>query len=219
MRYYQAKRSPEAHAYWKAALGARIPEAALPYVAQLMSTAELELHISRPRATKLGHYRAPQRGQPQCISINIDLSPERFLLTLVHELAHLFTHQEYARGVKPHGPEWKRCFQQLMTPLLCEEVFNKEILPYLIAHLNSPKASSCADPALYRKFEELEGIESITVADLAMGDVFSIANGRSFERGEKKRTRYLCYELPGRRAYLINGATSIRPKKQVLSPN
>ena len=172
MRYYQSSQNPKAAKYWLLALEGRIPTNARDYVSQLMAKFELELHLSSPRVSKLGHFKVAYQGSPQCVSINSDLTPERFLLTLVHELAHLICHQEFGRKVKPHGPEWKRTFQTLMTPLLCEAVFSSGILPQVIRHLNSPKATSCVDKDLHLAFERSEGKVYIILDDLTIGDEF-----------------------------------------------
>lgn len=219
MRYYQPKDNLDSAPYWANALKAHIPASSIAYVAQLMRNVEVDFHLSKPRSTKLGHYRAPYKGQPQSVSINSDLSPERFLLTLIHELAHLFTYQEYGRKVKPHGGEWKRCFQQLMTPLLSPVVFSEEILPHLIRHLNNPKATSCVDRELHKRFEAMEGKSNVCLDELPEGAEFKLEGGRTFVKGKKRRTRYMCYELPGRRAYLIHESASIARQKPLLSPH
>lgn len=220
MRYYQRAQSAEGVSYWQRALAQRIPVPAQEYVSLLMSRFDLELHLSAPRVSKLGHFRPAHAGRPQSISINRDLSTERFLLTLVHELAHLICHKEYGRRIKPHGAEWKRCFQQLMTPLLCEEVFSSGILPQVIRHLNAPKATSCVDKELHRAFERLEGKEYITLDEIPEGSRFSIRKDRQFIKGAKRRTRYLCEEVTSGRAYLIHGAAPVElaVEKPLFSP-
>ena len=47
-----------------------------------------------------------------------NLNPYRFLMTLVHEVAHLVAFQKYGRAIKPHGKEWKFTFQTLMLPFI-----------------------------------------------------------------------------------------------------
>lgn len=214
MRYYQNGRSPNTATYWQRVLTDRIPDAAAEYVSQIMRKFELEFHLSPPRTSKLGHYRVAYNGNPQSISINRDLSPERFLLTLIHELAHLICHKEFGRRIKPHGQEWKRTFQTMMTPLLCEEVFSTNILPHIVRHLNSPKATSCVDKELHIVFERLEGKEYVTLDDLSMGVEFLLNTGRRFEKGEKKRTRHLCSEVPSGKKYLIHGSAPVTPVKE-----
>ena len=214
MRFYQRGQSPKAAIYWQRVLTDRIPMAATEYVSQIMRKFDLEFHLSPPRSSKLGHYRIAFDGKPQSISINRDLSTERFLLTLVHELAHLVCHQEFGRRIKPHGQEWKRTFQTLMTPLLCEEVFSSGILPHVVRHLNSPKATSCVDKELHIAFERMEGKEYITLDDLDVGVEFQLNTGRRFIKGEKKRTRYLCPEVPSGKKYLIHGAAPVTPIKE-----
>lgn len=219
MRFYQNGQSPEAARYWLAALNGRVPSASGDYVAQLMAKFDLELHLSSPRVSKLGHYKVAHRGRPQSVSINRDLSQERFLLTLIHELSHLICHLEFGRRIKPHGSEWKRTFQTLMTPLLCDAVFSSGILPQVVRHLNSPKATSCVDKELHLAFERLDGKEYTVLDDLSVGDEFTVRNKRRFIKGVKRRTRHLCKEVDSGRSYMIHGSAEVTltNEKRVIS--
>ena len=65
----------------------------------------VRVHVVRPRRSKLGDYRSGTAGKPHRITVNNDLNPYAFLVTLVHEFAH-HTAFERTRGWKdPHGPE------------------------------------------------------------------------------------------------------------------
>jgi hypothetical protein len=186
-----------------------IPDKAIDHAAALLAEDSIILHISKPRRTKLGHFkRSPDQKYPE-ISINEDLGLERFLFTLVHEIAHWKAYRDYGRRIKPHGKEWKHTFKMMMLPVLLEEVFAPEILRVIKAHLHSPKASSCSDPVLQKSFDDLEGIEKLTLEGIAEGSVFKLSNGRVFLKGERKRTRYLCKELVSNKNYLIPGMIPI----------
>lgn len=217
MRFRQSGQNPKAFQYWMNAFHGRIPESALAHIAGLLSEHPVEFHLSRPRVTKLGHYRSAHSGKPHLISVNSDLSPARFLLTLVHEIAHLKTYVEYGRGVKPHGLEWKRSFQEAMIPLLNEDVFPSSILPLIKEHLYSPKASSCSDPVLHKAFEKMEGRISLSLNEIPEGVEFSLRNGRTFIKGIKKRTRFLCLDPVSGRKYLVHGTAEISRYDMVKS--
>ena len=83
-----------------------LPPGALPPHQKLTGKALCQIRVSKPRKTKLGDYRRPGRPhQPHRISINGNLNPYAFLITLLHEWAHLEIYQEYKGKVAPHGPE------------------------------------------------------------------------------------------------------------------
>lgn len=66
---------------------------------------------------------APRKGLNHQITINQNLNKYAFLLTLVHEIAHLITYVNHGWNVKGHGPEWKNCFKKQITPFMRDEVF------------------------------------------------------------------------------------------------
>ena len=77
-------------------LAQHVPATALAQVVEWVENLEFHLTISRSRHSKLGDYRAPSGiRQQHRISVNGDLNPYAFLQTLVHEIAHLLTWQQY----------------------------------------------------------------------------------------------------------------------------
>ena len=124
-----------------------IPERAAPPVFALIKDNGVYLKIVNERVTRHGDYRILPDGQHQ-ITVNVSLNKYRFLITLVHEIAHLVAFQKYGRRIKPHGAEWKQTFQHLMIPFIRPEIFPNELLPYLARHFKNPKASSDTDAHL-----------------------------------------------------------------------
>jgi SprT protein len=120
-----------------------LPEASVAEVLSLLDKYPCHLKIVNKRRTKHGDFKRYADGKIQ-ITINNDLNPYRFLLTLIHEFAHLITFEEFKR-VKPHGQEWKRNFKLLMLPFLNPDVFPEDILAQLARYLINPKASSDTD--------------------------------------------------------------------------
>jgi hypothetical protein len=82
-----------------------IPEGAAPIISQWINDTGCRFKVTRARSTKLGDYRAPYQGQPHQITVNHDLNPFSFLITAVHEFAHLKTWIDHKGKVKPHGRE------------------------------------------------------------------------------------------------------------------
>ena len=83
-----------------------------------LNTYNCQLKIKKPRLTKLGDYRCPQNGKGHIISINNNLNPYAFLITLTHEIAHMMVWEKHQNKVLPHGSEWKEMFQKLMLNFL-----------------------------------------------------------------------------------------------------
>ncbi|MDZ7848645.1 MAG: hypothetical protein U5L96_18960 [Owenweeksia sp.] len=72
----------------------------------LLRSEPVMLKIVSPRKTKFGDYRFPQKRDPRHrISLNSNLNPFAFLITLIHEMAHLKAFKDYGHKIKAHGPE------------------------------------------------------------------------------------------------------------------
>ena len=127
------------------------PSEAVAYCYQLWRTYPFHFKLSKARKGKYGDYKfVANSKQTHQISVNENLNPYSFLLTYIHEVAHLLTFQQYRKKISPHGKEWKRNFQLLMTPLLTEKVFPASILEPLCLYMTNPKATSCPDASLMK---------------------------------------------------------------------
>ncbi len=183
-----------------------MPEEAAPIISNWINHTACLFKISRSRSTKLGDYRAPFKGSPHRISVNYDLNPYSFLITTIHEFAHLQTWNKHRHRVKPHGPEWKQHFKELMTPFLKLNIFPADINGAIDSYMENPAASSCTDLHLFRTLKAYDKAKdnALTVEALEDGHFFKLKNGRSFQRIEKIRKRYKCMELSSKRMYLFN---------------
>lgn len=183
-----------------------MPQEAAPLIYQWIVDAPCEFHISRSRRTKFGDYRAPFRGRGHRISVNHDLNPFAFLITTVHEFAHLKTWETHKARVRPHGEVWKKNFRELMAPFFGLDLFPSDIEQAVMQYLDNPGASSCSDLNLFRTLQRYDKrADHLTILEqLPEKAVFVIASGRVFEKGEKLRKRYRCRERASGRMYLFN---------------
>ena len=105
-----------------------IPENAYAMVVELLDHDHLVVKVKKERKTRHGDYRRLPNGNHQ-ITVNSNLNHYRFLITLIHEIAHFEAYSRYGRTIKPHGLEWKRTFQHLMLPFLNPDIFPSKLLP------------------------------------------------------------------------------------------
>ncbi|HSK13397.1 MAG TPA: SprT-like domain-containing protein [Phnomibacter sp.] len=200
------------------ALKAYIPEGSFELVMPLIQHYKVHLVVTRERQTKLGDFRRAHLGKNHRITVNGNLNRFAFLITLLHELAHLLAYEEHGHRIAPHGRQWKDTYGKLLKGFLEKDIFPEDIARELMLSLHNPAASSCAEDALLRV---LRGYDpnahlKVWVEELAVGTLFVIKDGRVFERGEKVRKRIRCYELPYRRVFLFSPLYEIT---QLLSNN
>lgn len=181
-----------------------IPPASLQEIVKLLDNERVSLLIKKERKTRHGDYRLMPNGKHQ-ITVNSNLNQYKFLITLVHEIAHLKAYQKYGRQIKPHGREWKITFQRLMLPFIRPEIFPKDLISHIAAHFKNPKASSDTDINLALALKAYNpASDQVYVQDIRLGEDFKLYNGRVFKRGEKRRKRIECIEKRTGRVYLFN---------------
>lgn len=181
-----------------------VPIASFDQLSEYLSQWQVNLIITRNRHTKHGDFRALPKGGHQ-ITVNEMPNPYRFLITILHEIAHLVAFKDFGPRIKPHGKEWKQVFKKIMLPFLVPEIFPDELLRVLQLHFRNPKASSDTDTQLalvLNKFDPAN--EKNYIFELESGSVFEIHNGRRFIRGKKRTKRYECREVEGKRLYLFS---------------
>ena len=165
----------------------------------------VEIKVVPKRKTKHGDYRPLPNGKHR-ITLNAELNPYRFLITCIHEIAHLVAFQKYGRNIRPHGKEWKHVYRSLISPLFHPDIFPAAVLPLLERHFQNPKAATDSDSNLVMALQNWDKDPSgPRVIDLAVGEKFTLENGRSFVKGPKRRTRFLCTELQTQKQFLVVG--------------
>ena len=180
--------------------------AAAPIIVKWIDYFQCEFKISRTRNTKLGDYRHPYGDKGHRISVNFNLNEYSFLVTTVHEFAHLLTWNEHKNKVKPHGLEWKNNFKKMMSPIFGLQVFPTDVHQAINQYMRNPAASSCGDLHLARTLKAYDVVKDdvLHLEQLPKDAVFKIKDGRKFAKGEQLRKRYRCVCLDDKRLFLFN---------------
>lgn len=180
-----------------------IPEQAVKPLFALIKEYAIHLKIVNERKTRHGDYRKLPAGNHQ-ITVNANLNPYRFLITLVHEIAHLVAFEKYGGYIKPHGQEWKYTFQQLMLPFINPSIFPPELLPFLARHFKNPSASSDTDAHLSVALKRFDPVtDKNYIFEIPVGSIFRIYNGKVFRKGNKRIKRYECMEVSTGKTYIF----------------
>lgn len=187
-----------------------IPEKAVPVIAEWIYTFDFKLKIKKSRSSKYGDYRPPMKGQNHVITVNHDMNKYAFLITLVHEIAHLSNYNKHRDMVKPHGEEWKLHYKLLMQRFLVPDIFPADVIIALRKYMNNPAASSCTDINLLRVLKQYDARQdTVLLEDLPQGSIFTYNQNRNFIKGEQIRKRFRCKEMGTNRIYLFNPLTEV----------
>ncbi len=194
-----------------------LPYGAYAQVAPFFQTHVIHLTLTNERASVLGDYRHPTPDVPyHRISINANLNKYSFLITLLHELAHLFTYVHFAHRASPHGNEWKTQFRHILIPFMGKRFFPADVERALYSYLHDPSASTCTDPelfkALYRYDERKPGFK--LVDDVNINHYFETEDGEVYQKLEKLRTRNKCKHLASGKMYLFQGIMEVRARRK-----
>ncbi len=180
-----------------------LPERAVQPCVDLIKKHKVQLHIVGERRTRHGDYRKLPSGQVK-ITVNNNLNKYRFLITLIHEFAHLKAYKDYGYGIKPHGVEWKKSFQQLMLPFIHPEIFPHKLLPNLASHFRNPTASSDTDARLTILLKEYDlPNQNNYIFEIPLGRKFRTKKGRVFIKGKKRIKRYECTCVKTNKLYVF----------------
>ena len=194
-------------------LGQFIPDVAAPLVLEYLNHYKVHLTITRERKSVLGDYRHATVAENHRISVNGNLNSYSFLITLIHELAHLVTFMEYGNKVQSHGKEWKMVYRRMLEEFIRLPVFPEDILAALKRSLHDLPASSCADEGLMRilkRYDKNPG-NLVLVEQVAEGANFIIEDSRIFRKGKKLRKRFQCVELSTGKLYLFSPIYEVKP--------
>ena len=167
--------------------------------------------VVKPRKTKLGDFRSGRKGEKHTITINRDLNSYSFLITTLHEFAHLIVYNDYGGRIAPHGKEWQNQYSLLIYPLIESKKLPQDIEKVLLNSLVKVKASSCSDVKLQRVLMKYDhSLAGYTLLEeLDKNSIFAI-NKKVFQKGNLRRTRFLCRETTTKKDYLIHALAKVK---------
>lgn len=183
-----------------------LPAGTATAVLEYLHRYKVHLTVTRERKSILGDYRHHTGYQQHRISVNGNLNPYAFLVTLLHELAHLLSFEEYGNRIQAHGREWKKIYGDLLKQFIQHKIFPAEMEAALHITLHAPAASSCAEDVLMRvlrKYDQKKDNHHL-LEELATGVQFRLKDGRIFQKGEKLRKRFKCMEVKTGKLYLFS---------------
>ena len=166
----------------------------------------IHLTIAKQRKSILGDYKHRTHVHNHRISVNGNLNPFAFLITLIHEIAHLLTFEQFSNKVDAHGVEWKNIYSMLLQQFLEHKIFPADIEKELMISLQNPAASSCAEDGLIRVLRkyDINNDGYKLVEEIPVNGLFKLEDERIFKRGEKQRKRYKCIEVNTGKVYLFS---------------
>lgn len=180
-----------------------LPSASASMCNQIIGQYRVDVKIVKERRTRHGDYRKKRNGEQQ-ITINTMENPYRFLITLIHELAHLKVYNSLTKKVAPHGQEWKSAYKALMLPFLQPSIFPNTILSALASHIKNPKASTDSDFRLVMALKEFDPPNNKNhIFEIAEGSEFISSNGKVFRKGMQRKKRFICTEKNTGKQYLF----------------
>lgn len=196
-----------------------LPAGSFEAVLRYLDQYQVQLTITRKRRTVLGDYRLARTASGKLqhqISVNGDLNPYAFLVTLLHELAHLVVTISHHRSVEPHGREWQLAYQKILVEFLQLKVFPASLERVIQVSAQRPSASSCADLDLYRALRAYDAQSEaagspVMLETLSPGTEFLVEGGRRFRLIQRVRKRYRCDEIPSGRTYLFSPVYLVWP--------
>lgn len=194
------------------ALANYLPDGAFEPVVQLIHQYKVHLTVTRERKSVLGDYRHPFLGSNHKITVNGNLNKYEFLITLLHELAHLLCFEQYRNRVEAHGKEWKNIYGSLLKAFIDLDFFPEDIRKSLKKTLLNPAATANGETALLlvlRRYNPVQKVGVVVLAHLADGTLFKEIKGRTFKKIKLRRKRIECVEIATGNIYLFSALSEV----------
>ena len=194
-------------------LNSYLPAGAYSMVMEFLLHYKVHLTITKERKSVLGDYRFAVHGKNHRISVNGNLNAYAFLITLLHELAHLVAFEQYGKHIASHGKEWKSVYGEILHKFLLVDLFPQDLVLEIKKMMQSPSAGSCAEDSLMRvlrTYDQKAGDRKL-VEEIIINERFRTDDGRVFIRGNQLRKRIKCQEIKTGKQYLFSPVYEVTP--------
>ncbi len=197
----------------KQILAEYLPAEVVDSIYDLIVSLKIHLKVTRQRRSKLGDYTSPTLSGKHQITVNCNLNKYEFLVTFIHEVAHLTTWNKHKGRVNPHGEEWKNEYKTLMAPYMRMHLFPDELHAALHSYFTNPGATKYSDNDLVKAFRSLDEEDDglVELESLPQNTRFAIPNGSVFIKGELRRKCYTCQNLQSKRLYVFQPMAKVKP--------
>ncbi len=190
-----------------------LPENTFQPVLNYLNHHKVHLKITQQRATVLGDYRHKGMYGNHIITVNGNLNKYEFLLTLLHEIAHLLTYEQHKNKVAAHGIEWKINYGKILFEFVAYKCFPADIEKALQKTIRNPAATTAGETELIkilRRYNTHKASDVLHVEELEEGQLFVTKDGRVFKRGKLRRKRYECVEVNTGLKYHISSIALVK---------
>ena len=169
------------------------------------------IKVSRSRKSKYGDYHFT-KGRRHVITVNKDLNRYAFVLTLLHETAHMTAFVRNGFRIQAHGKEWKSEYRELLNIAIKLKAFPDNLTPFILGMINDPKATTHGNYELAKALKQYDDNgENIMFLEEIAGkhDRFIAGNGKTYKILGKVRTRFKCEEMQTRRVYSFSALAEV----------
>ena len=190
-----------------------VPAGSFEQVVQYLNFYKVHLTVTKARKSVLGDYRHPFHGKTHRITVNGNLNQYEFIITLLHELAHLLTFEQFGNRAEVHGAEWKKTYSQLLKDFVELKIFPPDVEKALKKSIRNPSATANGETELLlvlRQYDKHKKPGTSMVQELPTGSVFKTNDGRVFKKGEQLRKRFRCIEIKTGLVYLFSPVYEVR---------
>ena len=190
-----------------------VPAGSYEQLVHYLHRYKVHLTVTKARKSVLGDYRHPFHGKNHRITINGNLNQYEFIITLLHELAHLLTFERFGNRTEVHGREWKETYSQLLTDFVALNIFPADVEKALKKSIANPAATANGETELLivlRQYDTHKKPGVTMVQELPVGSAFETRDGRVFTKGDQLRKRFRCVEMKTGHVYLFSPVYEVR---------
>ena len=190
-----------------------LPQTAVSLVIDIIKNYKIHLKINQERKRTIGNYRHPGLYNNHRISINHNLNKYAFLITFIHEFAHLLCYEKYKNKVEPHGIEWKNIYSNLLIEFTKLPIFPPDILHCLQKTIKNPAATANGELELIKilKKYDTNNTDYVFIETIPENSLFCIKNKNIiYKKGPLRRKYFLCEDIKTNQKYLIHSICEVK---------